>query len=94
MPRRTFVGFDSLEFVPISADGYQQKASLTFNNGYGCNVYTHSKYTNTELPYEFELTRYGAPYANSRISDDNVGYCSKEDISELMHLAQQLKCAE
>lgn len=84
--------FDDLEFSPISDNPFEktQKASLSFSNDYGCNIYFHSPNTNRENPYEFELLKFGKPTGHHKISDENVGYCSKDDICEFIAIAQNL----
>lgn len=82
--------FSDLVFEPISENSHIQKASLTFKNGYGCNIYKYSPYTNEGNPYEFELTMNGIKTFNNNISDDNIGYCTEEDIEDLIKIAQKL----
>lgn len=89
MPRRRKFSFDDLIFAPTGRKNETQ-ATLTFLNSYGCNVFHHSPNTNTELPYEFELLLNGEHVARMEVCDDNVGYCSKDDICELISQAQRL----
>lgn len=90
MPRRHKFSFNDLIFTPISPDSRTEKATLTFSNGYGCNIYYLSPNTNRELPYEFELLFNGEKTFHNSISDDNVGYCSKDNIIEFLDIAQKL----
>lgn len=90
MPTPRNLTASDLVFSPIEANSKTQKATLTFKNKYGCNVYFRSPNTNRELPYEFELLYEGKQTFNDRISDGNVGYCSLSDISELIRIAQKL----
>jgi len=90
MPTQRRLTFDNLDFKPISPDSRTLKATLQFSNGYGCNVYMHSPNTNKWLPYEFELLYNNKQTFNSEISDGNVGYSSKDDISEFIRIAQKL----
>lgn len=62
------------------------EASLKFKNGYTVVVRT-GKGTATTVgsPYEFELIP-----TNFIISDDKIGYCSEEDIDQLLNDAQSL----
>ena len=64
----------------------QDKASLKFRNGYTVVVRT-GKNTATTVgsPYEFELIP-----INSIVSDDKIGYCTEEDITQLMYESQSL----
>ena len=62
------------------------KAGIKLRNGYTV-VVRKGKGTATTVgsPYEFELIP-----QNSIISDDKIGYCSEEDITELIHESQLL----
>ena len=62
------------------------KAILKLKNGYTVVVRT-GKGTATTVgsPYEFELIP-----QNSIISDDRIGYCSEEEITQLMYETQSL----
>lgn len=90
MPTKRKFTFDDLVFKPISESSRTRIAHLEFSNHYGCNVYERSSNTNRWLPYEFELTFNGHPTANEEISDGNVGYSSKDDISTFIQIAQRL----
>lgn len=62
------------------------QAGIKLKNGYTV-VVRKGKGTATTVgsPYEFELIP-----QNSIISDDRIGYCSEEDITELIHESQLL----
>lgn len=62
------------------------KATLKLKNGYTVVVRT-GKNTATTVgsPYEFELIP-----LNSKICDDKVGYCTEEEITQLMYESQHL----
>lgn len=62
------------------------QASLKMKNGYTVVVRT-GKGTATTVgsPYEFEVIP-----MNSIISDDIIGYCSEDDITQLLHDVQAL----
>jgi hypothetical protein len=62
------------------------KAVIKLKNGYTV-VVRKGKGTATTVgsPYEFELIP-----QNSIISDDKIGYCTEEDITQLMYEAQTL----
>ena len=72
-------GFIDLKFE-------NDKAILKLKNGYTVVVRT-GKGTATTVgsPYEFELIP-----QNSIISDDKIGYCSEEEITQLMYESQSL----
>ena len=62
------------------------KASIELKNGYTVVVRTgKDTATTVGAKYEFELIP-----QNSIISDDRIGYCTEEDITELIHEAQSL----
>ena len=86
MPRRKLLSFENLQF----SEGKPSKATISFSNGFGVNVYYRSAATNRELPYELELLRNNTPTVDPRISDENIGYCSKDDITTIMHQIQRL----
>ena len=71
-------------FKDLVFDG--DKASLKLKNGYTVVVRT-GKGTATTVgsPYEFELIP-----SNLTISDDKIGYCTEEDITQLMYESQSL----
>lgn len=62
------------------------RASIKLRNGYTV-VVRKGKGTATTVgsPYEFELIP-----QNSIISDDKIGYCTEEDITQLMYESQSL----
>ena len=71
-------------FKDLVFDG--DKASLKLKNGYTVVVRT-GKGTATTVGslYEFELIP-----SNLTISDDKIGYCTEEDITQLMYESQSL----
>lgn len=72
------------DFIDLKFEN--DKAILKFKNGYTVVVRT-GKGTATTVgsPYEFELIP-----QNSIISDDRIGYCSEEEITQLMYESQSL----
>ena len=72
-------GFTDLKFE-------NNVATLKLKNGYTVVVRT-GKGTATTVgsPYEFELIP-----LNSKICDDRIGYCTKEEITQLMYEVQCL----
>lgn len=89
MPQKRNLNFDDLIFTSFD-DSNQKKATLSFKNGYGCNVYYRSENTNRQLPYEFELLKDGKPTVNLNIADGNIGYLSKDEISTILSEVQRL----
>ena len=62
------------------------KATLKLKNGYTVVVRTgRGTATTVGSPYEFELIP-----LNSKICDDRVGYCTEEEITQLMYESQSL----
>lgn len=62
------------------------KATLKLKNGYTVVVRTgHGTATTVGSPYEFELIP-----QNSIISDDKIGYCTEEEITQLLYESQSL----
>ena len=59
----------------------ENKASIKFKNGYTVIVRTgRGTATTVGSPYEFELVP-----VNPIVSDDKVGYCTEEDVTQLMY---------
>lgn len=64
----------------------ENKASIKFKNGYTVIVRTgRGTATTVGSPYEFELVP-----VNPIVSDDKVGYCTEEDVTQLMYESQSL----
>lgn len=62
------------------------EASIKFKNGYKVIVRTgQGTATTIGSKYEFEMIP-----LNSKVADDLVGYCTEEDITELMYEVQSL----
>lgn len=62
------------------------EASLTFKNGYQVVVRTgKGTVTTVGAKYEVEMIP-----LNSKVMDDRVGYCTEDDVTELMYEIQQL----
>lgn len=72
-------------FIDLVFD-QSNRASIKLRNGYTV-VVRKGKGTATTVgsPYEFELIP-----QNSIISDDKIGYCTEEDITQLMYESQSL----
>lgn len=60
-------------------------AEIKFKNGYSARVTRGGKATTVGAPYLFECIP-----INSIISDDAIGYCTEEDIDQLLHETQTL----
>lgn len=62
------------------------EASITFNNGYRVVVRT-GKGTATTVGAKYEVEMIPI---NSKVMDDRVGYCTEDDVTELMYEIQSL----
>ena len=62
------------------------EASLTFKNGYQVVVRT-GKGTATTVGAKYEVEMIPL---NLKVMDDRVGYCTEDDVTELMYEIQQL----
>ena len=60
-------------------------AVIRFKNGYTARITKGGPATTVGSPYLFECIP-----INSIISDDAIGYCSEEDVTQLMHEVQGL----
>lgn len=86
--------FDDLIFEPhIGAPYFSEQARLTFDNGYGISVITgESVYGNKQRPYECAVIGLeGEITYNTSVTSDVVGFCTKEDVTEVMLKIQNLK---
>lgn len=83
--------FDDLKFYPhhYSIDG--QQAVLYFGNGYGCSVLIGKDfYSNGIDTYELGVLRDGLLCYDTPITDDVLGYLTKEEVTIVMKKIQQL----
>jgi hypothetical protein len=62
------------------------EASLTFRNGYQVVVRT-GKGTATTIGAKYEVEMIPM---NSKVMDDRVGYCTEDDVTEILYEIQQL----
>lgn len=83
--------FTDLQFVQDQDNPKQQIAILGFKNGYGCIVIKGSPNTNFGNQYEFIQTRNNQPFFHPNINDGPVGYCTVQDIEDLLEEVQSLK---
>ena len=78
MPRRNKKVFSDLTFN-------NGVAELSFQNGYSVKVETHTSATTYGAPYEVTCIP-----TNNRISDEPIGYCTEEEVSQIMKEIQGL----
>lgn len=60
-------------------------AEIHFRNGYSARIVRGGPATTVGAPYLFECIP-----INSIISDDAIGYCTEDDITQLLHEVQSL----
>jgi len=86
--------FEDLEFNvhPNSLFGFNGQAKMDFDNGYGVSVITGEyAYTSELEPYEIAILHDGIITYDTHISDDVIGYCTQEKVTEIMKQVQELK---
>lgn len=72
------------------------QAKMFFPNGYGISVIAgESAYSNDENPYECAVLKGNSEKWNltydTPITDDVIGYCNEEKVTEIMEQIQKLK---
>ena len=85
--------FEDLEFKKqcLPFIGTKEHASLNFNNGYGVSVILgKSFYSNGVDTYEMAILKDGYICYTTDITDDVLGYITKNEITEYMIKIQQL----
>lgn len=91
--------FNDLTFMPHSIDRAGRHALLFFDNGYGVSVVSGPLfYTDAEHPYEVAVligteADYNLCYTTD-ITDDVIGHCTAEEVTEIMSRVQGLKRKE
>lgn len=85
--------FKKREFGLLEYTGSQAK--MFFKNGYGVSVITgFGAYGNESNPYEVAvIMKSGDGFEicyNTPITDDVIGYCNEEDVTEIMKKVQEL----
>lgn len=70
---------------------FMDRASLQFPNGYGISVIrgTYS-YGGDEGLYECAVLKDDKLYYDSPITDDVIGYCDEDEVTEVMKQIQEL----
>lgn len=83
--------FDDLKF----GQGFLptvKRASLKFKNGYGVSVITgKGTYTNNSDEYELAVLKDGEICYGTPITDNVIGYLSKDEVTEFMKQIQLLE---
>lgn len=85
--------FDDLKFDPHSRSyvGFDKHAKMQFENGYGISVITGaSAYTSEGAPYEVAVLHNNRLTYTTPITDDVIGHCTQERVTEIMKRIQQL----
>lgn len=86
--------FKDLKFEPHKGlKGGAKQAVIFFPNGYGASVVTGDKffYTSPGRPYELAVLDkdFNLVY-DTPVTDDVVGHCTEEMVTELLHQIQKL----
>lgn len=69
-----------------------KRARLKFKNGYGVSVITGTyTYTNNFDEYELAVLKDGDICYDTPITNDVIGYLSKDEVTEIMIKVQELK---
>jgi len=83
--------FDDLKFE-LHPLGTGSIAKIKFDNGYGASVLNGERfYTNNRNEYELAVTKNGVLCYDTPITDDVIGYLSREEVTDLMKKIQELK---
>lgn len=85
--------FKDLDFKKNSNSvfGLDEHAEIHFDNDYGVSVITGSSaYTSSTKPYEVAVLYKGGITYNTHITDNVVGYCNEQRVTEIMKQVQEL----
>ena len=83
--------FEDLEFKPHTS-GYGSRARIDFNNGYGASiVFGNMFYSNGIDTYELAVMKDGDLCYSSGITNDVIGYITKDEVTEYMKQIQELE---
>lgn len=64
---------------------------MKFDNNYGVSVITgEHACSNTDNPYEVAILLNGTLCYSTHITNDVIGYCNEERVSEIMEQVQKL----
>ena len=75
--------FNDLEFKPWRGRG--KHAILNFDNGYGVSVlFGENYYSNGIDTYELAVLKYGLICYDTEITNDVLGYITKEEVTDVM----------
>lgn len=83
--------FAKLEFVTHFNNPDTEIAGLDFDNGYGVSVVTgvlalgtSDKAHEGSAPYEIAVTKNGKLCYDTGITNDVIGYCTEDEVTEIM----------
>jgi len=86
--------FNNLKFKPHRLSSHYKdakQATMQFKNGYGVSVIIGSCfYSNGINSYELAVTLNGSICYDTEITNDVLGYLSKEEVTEIMKKVQKL----
>lgn len=81
--------FKDLIFVPHAFHTNGKHATLTFENNYGISVITGPRsYTSKKRPYEVAILYNGSITYDTSLTDDVLGYQTKNDIDDIIKEVQ------
>ena len=85
--------FHDLEFLELDNEGYNIRASIKFNNGYGASVVrTKNSYGGEAGLYELAvLDKEGGVSYNTSITDDVLGWLKEDDVTAALQRIEALK---
>ena len=82
--------FEDLQFEKHPTR-FGKHAIMEFKNGYGVSVvFGNNWYSNGIDTYEIAILKDGRLTYNTHITDDVLGYQTKQEVSEIMKQAQEL----
>lgn len=89
--KRIYKTFDDLIFNPHPAGFGGIQAKMDFKNGFGVSVVQGEMlYTNNSNEYELAVLKNGSLCYSTHITNDVLGYLSKDDVTSVMKAIQRL----
>ena len=84
--------FKDLEFLELDNEGYNIRASIKFDNGYGASVVrTKSSYGGAAGLYELAvLDKEGGVSYNTSVTGDVLGWLKEDDVTEALQKIEAL----
>ena len=83
--------FEDLEFKKHEVLGFGFQAEITFENGYGVSVINGDyAYSSQDKPYEIAIKKDGSICYDTYITNDVIGYQTKDDVTKVMAQVQNI----